>query len=70
MKICVINGSPKGNYSITIHTMLYLEKLYPDHTFEYLNIGQQIKYFEKDLFKAKTPAQCAGVRLSVLFCIS
>jgi len=52
MKICVINGSPKGNYSITIHTMLYLEKLYPEHTFEYLNIGQQIKYFEKDLFKA------------------
>ena len=52
MKFCVINGSPKGNNSITIHTLYYLEKLFPEHSFEYLNIGQQIKYFEKDLFKA------------------
>ena len=52
MKICVINGSPKGNNSITLHTLYYLEKLYPEHIFEYVNVGQQIKYFEKDLFKA------------------
>ncbi len=52
MKICVINGSPKGNDSITLHTLYYLEKLYPEHVFEYVNVGQQIKYFEKDLFKA------------------
>ena len=26
MKICVINGSPKGNNSITLHTLYYLEK--------------------------------------------
>ena len=26
MKIAVINGSPKGKYSITLQTVLYLEK--------------------------------------------
>ena len=44
MKFYVINGSPKGNNSITLHTLYYLEKLYPEHIFEYVNVGQQIKY--------------------------
>jgi len=26
MKITVLNGSPKGKYSITLQTVLYLEK--------------------------------------------
>lgn len=48
MNILVLNGSPKGNYSITLHTLLYLEKVYDGHNFKYLNIGQQIKKYEKD----------------------
>lgn len=32
--ISVLNGSPKGEYSITLQTMRYLEKLHPEHTFE------------------------------------
>lgn len=52
MKILVINGSPKGNYSITLHTALFLEKIFDEHEFDYLNVGQQIKYYEKDLSKA------------------
>jgi len=53
MKFLVLNGSPKGKYSITLHTSLYLEKLYKEHEFEVLNVGQQIKAIEKDFSKAK-----------------
>ena len=49
MDIVVLNGSPKGSYSITLQTVLYLEKVFPEHTFEVLNCGQQIKSIEKDL---------------------
>ncbi|MBQ5661102.1 MAG: iron-sulfur protein, partial [Lachnospiraceae bacterium] len=52
MKILVLNGSPKGNYSITLHTVLYLQQLFPKHSFEILNVGQKIKTLEKDF----TPA--------------
>lgn len=52
MNILVLNGSPKGKYSITLHTSLYLEKLYPNHKFTYLNVGQQIKSLEKNFSKA------------------
>ena len=53
MKIAVINGSPKGKYSVTLQTVLYLQKRYPDHEFCVLNAGQQIKALEKNFTKAK-----------------
>lgn len=49
MKILVINGSPKGKYSVTLQTVHYLEPMYPQHTFEVLHVGQKIKTLEKDL---------------------
>ena len=52
MKIAVINGSPKGKYSITLQTVLYLEKKYSQHEFCVINVGQQIKALEKDFSKA------------------
>lgn len=52
MNILVLNGSPKGEYSITLQTILYLEKLHPEHTFEMLHVGQRIKALEKDLSPA------------------
>ena len=52
MNILVINGSPKGNYSITLQTVKYLEKLHPEHTFEVLQAGQRIKGLEKDFSPA------------------
>ena len=42
MRILVINGSPKGEYSVTLQTVRYLEKLYPQHTFDVLHAGQKI----------------------------
>ncbi len=48
MNILIVNGSPKGKYSITLHTCLYLEKCFPEHEYQVLNVGQQIKKIEKD----------------------
>ena len=53
MKIAVINGSPKGKYSITLQTVLYLERKYPEHQFCVLNAGQKIQALEKDFSEAK-----------------
>ena len=51
MKFCVINGSPKGKYSVTLQSIKYLEKLYDEHQFEVVNVAQTIKAVEKDITK-------------------
>ena len=48
MNILVLNGSPKGKYSVTLQTVLYLEKLHPEYTFDIIHVGQRIKALEKD----------------------
>lgn len=53
MKIAVINGSPKGQYSITLQTIRYLERKYPEHEFHILNAGQKIKALEKNFDEAE-----------------
>ena len=49
MKILVLNASPKGKNSATVHTALYLQKLHPEHDFTFVPVGQRIKSYEKDL---------------------
>ena len=63
MKILVLNGSPKGKYSITLQHTRYLEKLYPQHSFEVLNVGQKIKSLSKDFSPAKEASEKADVLL-------
>ena len=48
MNILVINGSPKGENSITLQTIRYLGKYYSTQHFEVLHAGQKIKALEKD----------------------
>ena len=48
MKVLVLNGSPKGKYSFTLQTSLYLEKRFPEHNFQVLHVSQQLKSIEKD----------------------
>lgn len=48
MKILVLNASPKGKNSTTVHTALYLQALHPEHEFTVLPVGQRIKSYEKD----------------------
>lgn len=59
MKLVIINGSPKGKYSITLQTSLYLQKLFPEHQFIIFNVGQKIKALEKDFSEAKTLLESA-----------
>ena len=48
MNILVLNGSPSGENSITLYTVHYIEKKFPDCAFETLHVGQQIRMMEKD----------------------
>jgi len=52
MNFLVINGSPKGEYSITLQTIRYLEAMHPEHRFTVLHAGQRIKALEKDFSPA------------------
>jgi len=53
MKILVLNGSPKGQYSVTLQTINYFQKLCPKHEFEVLHVGAKIKALEKDFTLVK-----------------
>lgn len=50
--VLIVNGSPKGNNSITLQTSKYLELYFPEITFEVLNVGAKIKALEKDMTEA------------------
>jgi len=65
MRILVLNGSPKGDYSITLQTVRYWEKRYPSHSFEVLHVGARIKALEKDFAPALEAFERAD---AVLFC--
>ena len=53
MKLAILNGSPKGQYSITLQTTEYLRRIFPEHQFTVLHVGQRIKALEKDFSPAK-----------------
>ena len=63
MNILVLNGSPKGEYSVTLQTSYYLQKLYPQHHFDVLHVGRQIKSLEKDFSKAVDAIEKADLLL-------
>lgn len=48
MKIIVLNGSPKGELSVTMQYVAYLAKLYPQHEFNIHHIAQRLKRLEND----------------------
>ena len=48
IKIVVLNGSPKGDLSVTMQYILYIQKKFPQHEFKILNVAQQIKILEKN----------------------
>ncbi len=39
MRILVLNGSPKGEKSTTLQTVLYLQALYQEHDFTIMHVG-------------------------------
>ncbi|MGO9412098.1 MAG: NADPH-dependent FMN reductase [Spirochaetia bacterium] len=48
MKIVVLNGSPKGDVSVTRQYVLFLEKAFPQHQFVVLPVAQQSRKLERD----------------------
>jgi multimeric flavodoxin WrbA len=48
MKITVLNGSPKGDLSVTMQSVAYLAKLYPQHEFKFFHIAQRLRHIEHD----------------------
>jgi multimeric flavodoxin WrbA len=48
MKIIVLNGSPKGDNSVTMSYIKYLQVVFPEHVFEVRHIVQLIHRLEKD----------------------
>ena len=63
MHIAVINGSPKGEYSITLQTVYYLQRRFPEHTFTVIHAGQKIKALERDFTKVKETLEAADALL-------
>jgi multimeric flavodoxin WrbA len=48
MKIIVLNGSPKGEISVTMQYVAYIQKEFPQHEFKILHITQQMNKLESD----------------------
>lgn len=48
MKIVVLNGSPKGDLSVSLHYALYLEKHFLEDNFDFFNVSKDIKIIEKN----------------------
>ncbi len=48
MEIIVLNGSPKGEYSVTLQYVKYLQKKYSEDHFQIFHIAHNIKKIESD----------------------
>ena len=53
MKILIVNGSPRGDYSVTLQTCKYLEILNPEQEFKFINAGLTIKKLQRDFSEAE-----------------
>jgi multimeric flavodoxin WrbA len=48
MKIVVMGGSPKGDTSVTLQYVHYMQQRFPDHHFEVVQISSRINLLEKN----------------------
>ena len=48
MKIAVLNGSPKGELSVTVQYIKFIQKSFPEHDLDIINISQGIKKIENN----------------------
>jgi multimeric flavodoxin WrbA len=61
MKIAVLNGSPKGQISVTLQYVSFLQRKFPEIEFQIFDVAQKIKKLEKDdKFFEVTIAQIAA----------
>ncbi len=48
MKIVVLNGSPKGETSVTMQYVAFIQKKFPQHDFKIILVAQQIRQIERE----------------------
>ncbi len=48
MKIIVLNGSPKGDLSVTLQYVHFIQKKFPQHELKIFNVAQQIRGMERE----------------------
>ncbi len=65
MNILILNGSPKGENSVTLQTMRYLRECFPAHTYRELHVSQRIRSIEKDFSAAREALLAADL---LVFC--
>lgn len=64
MQISVLNGSPKGEKSVTMQYVRFLELTYPDQIFTYSHIGKMVSAIEKK--PEKWDEICSSIRTADL----
>ena len=65
MKILIINGSPAGDDSITLQTLRYIRKFFPEHDWQLLNAAKRIRALEADFAPALQALERAEL---LIFC--
>ena len=63
MHVLVINGSPSGKNSITLQTVLFIEKHFKKINFKYLHVGSGIHAMEKSFAEAEDALRSADLLL-------
>lgn len=63
MHVLVINGSPSGKNSITLQTVLFIEKHFKKIEFRYLHVGSGIHALEKSFAEAEDALRSADLLL-------
>lgn len=63
MKIAVLNGSPRGRYSTTLQSVLFLKKKFPDDSFNIIEVATKIRSLEKDMTPLKEALEGADMVL-------
>lgn len=63
MHVLVINGSPSGKNSITLQTVLFIEKHFKKINFKYLHVGSGIHAIEKNFADAEDALRSADLLL-------
>lgn len=59
MNILVLGGSPKGEKSVTMQYVKWLEQNAPEHTFDIIQVAQPISQLERQPEKLITIAEKA-----------
>ncbi len=63
MKIAVLNGSPKGNYSTTLFSVKFLAKVFGGDEFRFVEVASRIRALEKDFSPVVDAVKWADVVL-------